>query len=302
MDDVESGPGIWTTGGDGAATWQITEEQSHSPTHAWTEGAVPGADYVDNADNWIQTPVYDLSGYDSVMLSFWHIYDLETNWDFGLVEVSRDGGATWEQVDSYTGYGNWTWRQETLDLGLAHEPNARLRFRFKSDSNTAGRGWHIDDVTIYGDVRQCAQASPAWHKRIWISGDGPFLPADSPFRGLLTTDTVTIVDRVWVTHTNNVTFSLVERWSESLRLDDVTISGGSLAMGVNEVTWDVTAGAPSVWHVLTKTFGVVSGSWMADAITESLTVEHALLQPQDIVLQFRHSRFEIYLPIALKND
>jgi hypothetical protein len=102
VDDVESGAGDWTTGGDGAASWQITEEASHSPTHAWTEGVISGTQYVNNADNWFQSPVYDFSSFSSVTLSFWHIYDLETNWDFGNIEVSRDGGTTWELVTAYT--------------------------------------------------------------------------------------------------------------------------------------------------------------------------------------------------------
>jgi len=159
-------------------------------------------------------------------------------------------------------------------------------------------GFQLRDTATFRVPRPTA----AWQKEIWISGDGPFAPADSPFRALLTTDTVTIVDRVWVTHTANVTFSLGEEWSASLRLDGITPSGGNLSMGNHQVTWDVAAGLPSAWHVLTKTFGVAGGNWLADAITESLTVEGALPQPDDILLQFRHFRFGIYLPIALKND
>ena len=142
----------------------------------------------------------------------------------------------------------------------------------------------------------------AWQKEIWISDAGPFTPADSPFRALLTTDTVTITDRVWVTYTSGITFSLAEEWSEALTLSQFDMTGGSFAAGTGMATWDVEGRLPSTWYVLTKTFDVISGTWTAGAITESLTVEHALPQLEDIVLQFRQFRFEIFLPIALKND
>jgi uncharacterized repeat protein (TIGR01451 family) len=142
----------------------------------------------------------------------------------------------------------------------------------------------------------------AWEKEIWISSDGPYAPADSPFRGLLTTDTVTIVDRVWVTYTSGITFSLAEEWGESLTLTQFDMTGGSFTADTGMATWDVGGGMPSTWYVLTKTIELISGTWTAGAITESLTVEHALPQPEDIVLQFRRFRFEIYLPLALKND
>lgn len=32
------------------------------------------------------------------MLSFWTWFDIEQDWDYGLVEVSVDGGATWTTV------------------------------------------------------------------------------------------------------------------------------------------------------------------------------------------------------------
>jgi hypothetical protein len=106
--------------------------------------------------------VRDLSAFDTVTMTFWHTYSLESGWDFGLVEVSLDGGETWESPlvaysgDTDSGDAQLTWTQETLGLDLlAHRPNARIRFRLVSDPSITYGGWYIDDVEIFGGERTC---------------------------------------------------------------------------------------------------------------------------------------------------
>jgi carboxypeptidase T len=154
-DDVESGNQGWTA----QSPWAITTEASHSPTHSWTES--PGGDYASNRDVSLTSPVFDLSSYHGVSLGFWHIYDLEPGYDYGYVEYSTNGGSTWSQAASYTGYDHTTWARETIPLpALDGVANARIRFRFTSDGYLAADGWHIDDIALSGGGPACLPPSP----------------------------------------------------------------------------------------------------------------------------------------------
>jgi hypothetical protein len=127
--------------------------------------------------------------------------------------------------------------------------------------------------------------------------------------------TIEIVDRVQITHTDNVTFTLVEAWGESLQVTDYALRilpDGTLVMpdsalfpGLDIVTstgvisWEIT-GLPWEWsYVFTKTFGVTEGSWTRDTITESLWVEDADPQLDDMTLVFLHQQ-KIYLPLVTR--
>ena len=152
-DDVESGNQGWTA----QAPWAITTESSHSPTHSWTDS--PGGNYGNNRNTSLTSAVMDLSTYTGVTLDFWHIYDTEPGWDFCYVEYSTNGGSTWTTAASYSGYGHNTYTQEEIPLsGLDGQANARIRFRFYSDTNTVANGWHVDDITLSGGGPACQPA------------------------------------------------------------------------------------------------------------------------------------------------
>lgn len=111
-------------------------------------------------------------------LEFDTLYDLEETWDFGLVQVSTDDGATWTSlanadtrtdvnVDGYpaikaalgaggfTGLSNddGTWVHESFDLS-GYSGTILVGFRWMSDWATNGNGtldnpnWYIDNVQV----------------------------------------------------------------------------------------------------------------------------------------------------------
>ena len=148
-DDVESGNLGWTAQGN----WAITTEAAHSPTHSWTDS--PGGNYGNYWDYSLTSPVFDLSDYQGLTLSFWHRYDLEDGYDYGYVEYSINGGA-WTPAATYNGENETTWRQDQVDLSaLDGQANARLRFRIDTDSYVTADGWHIDDVVLSGGGPAC---------------------------------------------------------------------------------------------------------------------------------------------------
>ncbi len=144
-DDVEGGSTGWTVQGQ----WAITTEASASPTHSWTDS--PGGYYGDNWNFSLTSPGFDFSDRSGIILEFSHIYDLESGWDYGHVEVSGNGGASWSTVASYSGIQTGPWeRIEIPAPQLDQSADARIRFRIYTDTNTTRDGWHIDDLVIRG--------------------------------------------------------------------------------------------------------------------------------------------------------
>ncbi len=141
-DDVESGNAGWTV----QAPWAITPEASYSPTHSWTDS--PGGDYSNGRNVSITSPLFDFTGYSGVQLNYWQICDTEAGWDYCYVEVSTNGGSTWDTVTRFDG-PHTLWEEITLPLPqLDDVANGRIRFRFYSDSSIVRDGWHIDDIRI----------------------------------------------------------------------------------------------------------------------------------------------------------
>lgn len=107
-------------------------------------------------------------------LSFWHYYDTETGYDGGVIEISTDNGATWNDLDSlvlengypyqllagtlnplagrpaFSGY-SFDWIQTRVDLGPFAGQTVQIRFRFGTDEAIGYYGWLIDDILIERD-------------------------------------------------------------------------------------------------------------------------------------------------------
>ncbi len=169
-DNMESGPGNWTTGGS-HNLWAITTEQAHSPTHAWSDS--PYSQYQNNTNAWLRAPILDLTGKAFSRLSFWHRYSTEEGWDYGYLEYSLDGGASWTILDQYTG-NRPAWEQKTFDLpSFDGQSNATFRFRLASDGSVTADGWYIDDVSLSYQPFQCVYLPPAMPTLV-APADGTF--------------------------------------------------------------------------------------------------------------------------------
>ena len=121
-----------------------------------------------------QTGNIDLTSTNNPELSFWQIAKTEGGYDYCYVEISTDGGATWNIIpetaylgagdyssesfdeDSYTEWGTYTetpdntwWKKEVFSLADYISNNEiRVRFRLTSDSGAQRAGWYIDDISI----------------------------------------------------------------------------------------------------------------------------------------------------------
>lgn len=114
------------------------------------------------------TRAFDLSETaDTVSLSYWTWHDIEEGWDYVYVEASKDGGKTWEILETpsgtdenpsgnsygwgYTGYsggGEGNWIQEQVDLSGYAGAEVLIRFEYVTDAAVNGEGFLLDDVSI----------------------------------------------------------------------------------------------------------------------------------------------------------
>lgn len=170
--DMESEQG-WTVGdvGDNATTgiWErgdpvgifyggqpIQPEEDHTPppgTHCFVTGngdTSAGSDDVDNGKTTLKSPVLDLNGLSDIRVSYWRWYaDLGSvpNDDIFLVNVSNNGGSSWEVVESLDHTENsWERVAFTLDDHVAPTGNVMMRFIAKDEPNNSLCEACIDDV------------------------------------------------------------------------------------------------------------------------------------------------------------
>lgn len=144
FDDVEYGEGDWTHGGSGDL-WHITEHRSNSPTHSWYCGSEGSWQYNDNMNAWLVTP--EIALYPESKLVFYTYYSLESGYDYGYVEISTNGGNTWQQLgDSFNG-NSGGWIRVERDL-RDYTGAVLIRFRMTSDVSVTYEGWYIDDISV----------------------------------------------------------------------------------------------------------------------------------------------------------
>jgi immune inhibitor A len=132
----------------------------------------------DDSDTML-TRAFDLSDVGEATLEFWTWYDLEEDWDYAYVEISADGGETWEILTTPSGTptnpnGNsfgWAytgrsgggeapeWIQEQVDLSPYVGGDVLIRFETITDDAVNRPGFVLDDVVVpeigyFGDFEE----------------------------------------------------------------------------------------------------------------------------------------------------
>lgn len=128
---------------------------------------------------------FDLTKVDSATLNYKVWYELDELFDYGYVEVSTDGGQTWEILQ--TAYGTdknpngqslgfgysgtaLGWQQESLDLTPYTGKEIQLRFAVRSDFTANRDGLQLDDIEIpeIGFFDGAEDDSGGWEERGFI--------------------------------------------------------------------------------------------------------------------------------------
>ncbi len=117
---------------------------AHSGTRCW--GTDLDNTYENSVSMILQAPVQNVSAWPRVILDFWHWRDAES-YDTSIVEVSSDGGTTWNRVAEYTARFR-SWQAETLNVSQYKSANFTFRFILKTDGTVSDTGWYVDDVEL----------------------------------------------------------------------------------------------------------------------------------------------------------
>ena len=102
---------------------------------------------------------------DSLAMTYSLWYDIEEGWDYAYVEVSTDGGETWDVLQGnyssaadpvgnafgpgYTGISR-RWLEDSVDLTSYRGMDVLLRFEYVTDDAIHGTGLCLDDISITG--------------------------------------------------------------------------------------------------------------------------------------------------------
>ncbi|MCD4829812.1 MAG: T9SS type A sorting domain-containing protein, partial [Candidatus Cloacimonetes bacterium] len=157
-EDFEGGvlPDGWTMTTNSAVGWIVTEDYSSGfvtiPPHTWYACANDDAANDDGSMDYLITPPVDLSNASEMQISFASFH----NGDYGqlsFLEVSTDGGTTWNVVEEMDPNPDWVTVNVNLDActGAGFE-NTMFAFHTDDAGGWAG-AWAVDDVVL-GDGEQ----------------------------------------------------------------------------------------------------------------------------------------------------
>lgn len=158
----------------------------------------------------------ELTDFGNAFLYFQTRYHIENAYDGGFIEISSDGGSSWNVVGGNlshpadnafyfpnTGinlgdpiyYGSlFSWQQQEIDLSDFIDKNILIRFSFCSDNYRVIDGWYIDDIKIvsYDILASAADDEIQYKFSLKQNYPNPFNPTTSIEYEIAETDLVTL--------------------------------------------------------------------------------------------------------------
>jgi len=147
----------------GSTEVKLVPNDPHSGEHLWWSNR------GDNSDMTL-TRAFDLTGLSQATLRAWLWYDIEEDWDYAYIEVSTDGGQTWDiltgqhTTDSNPNGNSFgqaytrqsqndadegpDWVEEEINLTPYVGREILLRFEYVTDGAVNQVGLCVDDIAI----------------------------------------------------------------------------------------------------------------------------------------------------------
>ncbi|UCF49102.1 MAG: immune inhibitor A [Thermoplasmatales archaeon] len=131
-EDAESGTDSWIIEG-----FTISTQRYHSSSHSFKSR-------FRNQDVSSMVTVNPIPITQDMNLSFWCWYNIETEYDYAFVEVSRDG-RIFDVIDKFTDSSSgWAYKEYLLDDYIGE--SIFIRFRYITDYYTQEEGFYVDDI------------------------------------------------------------------------------------------------------------------------------------------------------------
>lgn len=132
IDNGESGSNSWKNEG-----FSLSWKRSHSGDQSFKSRKL-------HEDVSSMTTINPIPITNDINLSFWCWYNIEEEWDYAFVEVSRDG-RYYKVLDKFTGKSDgWIFKEYNLDDYI--NDSIFIRFRYTTDTNTIKEGFYVDDI------------------------------------------------------------------------------------------------------------------------------------------------------------
>ncbi len=143
--------------------WGTTTTKYVSAPYSYTES--PAGNYSSNATSLLtMANAVNLGDFLGASLEFDSQWDIETDWDYGQVQISTDNGATWTALTGiYTNPGTGSfqpngqplydgtqssWVKENINLSAYKNKSVKLRYYFRSDGSLNQDGWYVDNIRL----------------------------------------------------------------------------------------------------------------------------------------------------------
>ncbi|MDH4210708.1 MAG: C25 family cysteine peptidase [candidate division WOR-3 bacterium] len=154
IDDMESGSGLWTTGGSNNQ-WHISTRRAFSADHAWYCGQESNGLYLNNMDCYIQTIPFMVDHNSTLNFMRWFEVPIYGSDGIYVIIVHGNGSDTLNFIgtggaldSSRAIQGDWFKDQYPLGQ-YAGGDTIQLRIAFKSDyDGDVAEGFYIDDINI----------------------------------------------------------------------------------------------------------------------------------------------------------
>ena len=159
LNDEANNINNWTSAGG----WNTTATKYVSPPTSFTDS--PSGNYSNNIT---ATLVYDslinLDGILGAVLEFDSQWAIESDWDYGQIQLSTNNGTSWIPIEGQftnAGTGSFqpngeplydgiqsTWIHEIIDISEYADNNILLRFLLRTDASLNEDGWYIDNIKL----------------------------------------------------------------------------------------------------------------------------------------------------------
>jgi len=144
--------------------WDSTYKSFYSEPNSYTDSK--NGNYANSATvTMTLTNPLNLTGYTNPRLSFQTKYDIESNVDYGQVQISTNNGTSWISLTGrytepgqgsfqpagepvYDGLENY-WIKEDISLASYISSQFKIRFRLRTNSSNRRNGWYVDDIGVF---------------------------------------------------------------------------------------------------------------------------------------------------------